>query len=52
VSHEPNGVSPAAMALARSRRHNLTGTVGALAYWSAEAIREQNLKHPGPLVHA
>jgi gluconate 2-dehydrogenase alpha chain len=26
------------------------GTVGALAYWSAQAIREQYLKSPGPLV--
>ena len=30
--------------------YNPTGTVGALAYWSAQAIREQYLKHPGPLV--
>jgi gluconate 2-dehydrogenase alpha chain len=26
--------------------------VGALAYWSAKAIREQYLKNPGPLVSA
>jgi len=26
--------------------------VGALAYWSAKAIREQYLKNPGPLVQA
>ena len=30
--------------------YNHTGTVGALAYWSAQAIREQYLKQPGPLV--
>jgi gluconate 2-dehydrogenase alpha chain len=29
---------------------DVTGTVGALAYWSAKAIREQYLKQPGPLV--
>jgi gluconate 2-dehydrogenase alpha chain len=32
--------------------HNPTGTVGALAYWSAHAITTQYLKSPGPLVHA
>jgi gluconate 2-dehydrogenase alpha chain len=32
--------------------YNPTGTVGALAYWAAEAIKNQYLKHPGPLVHA
>ncbi len=34
----------------RSRRGwaNPTGTVAALAYWSAKAIREQYLKNPGP----
>ena len=30
--------------------YNPTGTVGALVYWTVKAIREQNLKHPGPLV--
>ena len=29
-----------------------TGTLGALAYWSAKAITEKYLKNPGPLVHA
>ena len=29
---------------------DVTGTVGALAYWSAKAIREQYLKRPGALV--
>jgi gluconate 2-dehydrogenase alpha chain len=32
--------------------YNPTGLVGALAYWSAEAITKRYLKNPGPLVHA
>ena len=32
--------------------YNPTGTVGALAYWAAHAIRTQYLKKPGPLVQA
>jgi gluconate 2-dehydrogenase alpha chain len=32
--------------------YNPTGTVGALAYWSAKTITTQYLKSPGPLVHA
>ena len=32
--------------------YNPTGVVGALAYWSADAITTQYLKNPGPLVHA
>jgi gluconate 2-dehydrogenase alpha chain len=32
--------------------YNPTGLVGALAYYSARAIREQYLKNPGPLVQA
>jgi gluconate 2-dehydrogenase alpha chain len=32
--------------------YNPTGTVGALAYWSAKAVTTQYLKNPGPLVHA
>ncbi len=31
---------------------NPTGTVGALTYWAAQAIRDRYLKHPGPLVRA
>ena len=30
--------------------YNPTGTVAALAYWSAKHTREQYLKNPGPLV--
>jgi gluconate 2-dehydrogenase alpha chain len=32
--------------------YNPTGTVAALAYWSAKRIREAYLKNPGPLVPA
>src|SRR6516162_9920715 len=32
--------------------YNPTGTLGALAYWSAKAITEKYLKNPGALVHA
>ena len=32
--------------------YNPTGPVGALAYWSAEAITKKYLRSPGPLVHA
>jgi gluconate 2-dehydrogenase alpha chain len=32
--------------------YNPTGTVGALAYFSAEAVVMRYLKHPGPLVQA
>jgi len=31
---------------------NPTGMVGALAYWGADAIKNQYLKNPGPLVQA
>ena len=32
--------------------YNPTDTVAALAYWSAQAIREQYLRNPGPMVQA
>jgi Choline dehydrogenase and related flavoproteins len=32
--------------------YNPTGTVGALTYWAADAIRSRYLKNPGPLVQA
>jgi len=32
--------------------YNPTGTLGALALWSAEKIRTDYLKQPGPLVPA
>jgi gluconate 2-dehydrogenase alpha chain len=36
----------------QNQSYNPTGTVGALAYWAADAITKQYLKNPGPLVHA
>jgi gluconate 2-dehydrogenase alpha chain len=36
----------------QNQSYNPTGTVGALAYWAADAITRQYLKKPGPLVHA
>jgi gluconate 2-dehydrogenase alpha chain len=30
--------------------YNPTNTVGALAYWTADAIKDRYLKNPGPLV--
>ncbi len=41
-----------ACAFPQNNGYNPTGMVGALAYWSAKAIREQYLKAPGPLVQA
>jgi len=41
-----------ACAFPQNMGYNPTGVVGALAYWSAKAIREQYLKNPGPLVQA
>jgi gluconate 2-dehydrogenase alpha chain len=32
--------------------YNPTGTIGALTYWAADAIKKQYLKNPGPLVQA
>jgi gluconate 2-dehydrogenase alpha chain len=32
--------------------YNPTGTVGALAFWAARAIKEQYLRNPGPLMSA
>jgi len=41
-----------ASAFPQNAGYNPTGTVAALAFWSAKAIREQYLKKPGPLVDA
>jgi gluconate 2-dehydrogenase alpha chain len=41
-----------ASAFPQNPGYNPTGTVAALAYWSAAAIRTLYLKNPGPLVHA
>jgi gluconate 2-dehydrogenase alpha chain len=41
-----------ATAFPQNAGYNPTGTVGALAFWCADAIRSHYLKNPGPLVHA
>jgi gluconate 2-dehydrogenase alpha chain len=41
-----------ASAFPQNAGYNPTGTVGALAFWAAAAIRNQYLKQPGPLVDA
>lgn len=43
---------PGASAFPQGLGYNPTGLVAALTYWSANAIREQYLKNPGPLVQA
>jgi gluconate 2-dehydrogenase alpha chain len=48
----PNLFVMGASAFPQNAGYNPTGTVGALALWSAAAIRSQYLKNPGPLVHA
>jgi gluconate 2-dehydrogenase alpha chain len=48
----PNLFVMGASAFPQNAGYNPTGTVAAIAYWSAKAIREQYLKHPGPLVQA
>lgn len=48
----PNLFVMGASAFPQNAGYNPTGTVAALAFWSAKAIREQYLKNPGPLVNA
>jgi gluconate 2-dehydrogenase alpha chain len=48
----PNLFVMGASAFPQNAGYNPTGTVGALAFWSAAAIRDLYLKNPGPLVHA
>src|SRR6202167_1925528 len=48
----PNLFVTGASGFPQNAGYNPTGTVAALAYWSAEAIKTQYLKNPGPLVHA
>lgn len=43
---------PGASAFPQGLGYNPTGTVAALTYWAARAIRHQYLKSPGPLVQA
>ena len=47
----PNLFIMGASAFPQNAGYNPTGTLAALAYWSAAAIRSQYLKSPGPLVH-
>jgi gluconate 2-dehydrogenase alpha chain len=48
----PNLFVVGGSAFPQNAGYNPTGTVGALTYWAADAIRSQYLKNPGPLVHA
>jgi gluconate 2-dehydrogenase alpha chain len=48
----PNVFVVGANAFPHNSAYNPTGPVGALAYWSAEAIVSKYLKSPGPLVPA
>jgi gluconate 2-dehydrogenase alpha chain len=38
------------MSSMRAILYNPTGPVGALAYWTADAIKNRYLKNPAPLV--
>ncbi|MEA3134331.1 MAG: gluconate 2-dehydrogenase alpha chain, partial [Gammaproteobacteria bacterium] len=48
----PNLFLMGAGAFPQNPGYNPTGTVAALAYWAADAIKTQYLKNPGPLVQA
>jgi gluconate 2-dehydrogenase alpha chain len=48
----PNVFVMGACAFPQNAGYNPTGTVGALAYWAADAIRTRYLRSPGPLVAA
>ena len=48
----PNLFIMGSTAFPQNPGYNPTGTVAALTYWAADAIRNQYLKSPGPLVHA
>ena len=48
----PNLFVMGASGFPQNAGYNPTGTLSALAYWAAAAIRGQYLKSPGPLVHA
>jgi gluconate 2-dehydrogenase alpha chain len=48
----PNLFVMGACAFPQNPGYNPTGTVGALTYWAADAIRTRYLKDPGPLVRA
>jgi gluconate 2-dehydrogenase alpha chain len=46
----PNLFVMGACVFPQNAGYNPTGTVGALTYWAADAIKNQYLKHRGPLV--
>lgn len=46
----PNVFAIGAHAFPQTSAYNPTGLVGALAYWSATAIKQQYMARPGPLV--
>ncbi|MBV8567413.1 MAG: GMC family oxidoreductase [Methylobacteriaceae bacterium] len=48
----PNLFVMGASGFPQNAGYNPTGTLAALAFWSAEAIRSTYLKNPGPLVNA
>ncbi len=48
----PNVFVMGACAFPQNAGYNPTGAVGALTYWAADAIRNQYLRDPGPLVDA
>jgi gluconate 2-dehydrogenase alpha chain len=48
----PNLFVMGASAFPQNAGYNPTGTLAALAFWSAKAIRERYIKNPGPLMHA
>jgi len=48
----PNLFVMGASAFPQNAGYNPTGTVAALAYWSADVIRNQYLKNPGQPLHA
>ena len=48
----PNLFVMGASAFPQNAGYNPTGTVGALTYWAVDAIKNQYLKSPGPLVQA
>jgi gluconate 2-dehydrogenase alpha chain len=48
----PNLFVLGASAFPQNAGYNPTGTVAALAYWAADAIRSKYLKNPGQLINA
>jgi gluconate 2-dehydrogenase alpha chain len=46
----PNVFVVGASNFPQNASYNPTGTIGALTYWTADAIVKQYLKSPGPLV--